>query len=133
MERGIGNIIGASTPVWEKYAGQVLFAYLFGSSAGSDCGPLSDMDIAVYFAAYGGPDRFENGLALHADLCRALKRDDIDLVVLNGASNIMLVEEIVRRGIVLRDEAPDVREDFELAALHRAIDFRTHRRAVMGL
>ncbi len=58
---------------------EVIFCYLFGSVTEGTEGPLSDLDIAVYMNPYSG-ERF---IKLHTELCRALKRSDIDLLVLN--------------------------------------------------
>ncbi len=125
------NIIKSLEPVFEQYEKRLLFAYLFGSTVRGN-GPSSDIDIAVYFTK-GTPELyFDEKLSLHADLCRALKRSDVDVVVLNNAVNIVLLDEIVRTGLVLVDRDPVARTDFELKILHQALDFRSHRLAVMG-
>jgi uncharacterized protein len=54
------------------------------------------------------------------------------VVILNHTHNLMLLDEIIRRGVVLLDQDRQVREDFELKALHRAIDFKTQRAAIVG-
>jgi predicted nucleotidyltransferase len=115
------------------YEKGVLFAYLFGSTARAESSLSSDIDIAVYLSEGSTESYFETKLALYADLCRALKRNDVDLVILNTAANLILLEDIIRSGIVLFDRARDVREDFELGVLHRSIDFKTQRLSVMGV
>ncbi len=117
---------------FEKQVDQVRFAYLFGSAARGDQTVLSDIDIAVYIAKET-TDAFDVKLSLHADLCRALKRNDVDVVVLNTATNLMLLDEIVRTGVVLYDGDPDARMDFELRLLHCSLDFKTQRLSVMGV
>ncbi len=127
------DVIKAAASVLERYGRRVRFAYLFGSVARGDSGSGSDFDLAVYFT-YGSPaELFDLQLSLCADLCRALKRNDVDIVVLNTASNLMLLDEIVRHGIVLRDSDQDGRRDFELRTLHRSLDFRSQRLLVMGV
>ncbi len=116
---------------FEKHADQVRFAYLFGSAARGNQTVLSDIDIAVYIAKETA-DAFDAKLSLHADLCRALKRNDVDVVILNTASNLILLDEVVRTGIILYDAEPGARAEFELRILHQAIDFKHHRTAVMG-
>ena len=116
---------------FEKHRDQVLFAYLFGSAARGDQTALSDVDIAVYIAKET-TDAFDARLSLHADLCRALKRNDVDVVVLNTATNLILLDEVVRTGKVLYDGAPGVRAEFELRIRHQAIDFKYQRAALMG-
>jgi predicted nucleotidyltransferase len=120
-------------PVFERYADSVVFAYLFGSSAKEEVTALSDIDIAVYFS-YGTREfHSDTKLSLYADLCRALRSNDIDLVILNTSRNIVLLDEIVRNAVVLYERDSDLREDFEVKVLHRAIDFKEQRLAVMGL
>jgi len=112
--------------------GQVVFAYLFGSQVTGDVSTLSDIDIAVYFLHC---DRLRSGefkTDLYMALSRGLGTNRLDIVVLNTASNLILLDEIVRHGVVLVDRDPDLREDFEQNVLHRAIDFKTQRRAALG-
>src|SRR3989304_3389948 len=71
--------------------------------------------------------------ALHMSPCRALNRNDVDLVVLNTVANNMLIEDIIRHGVVIYDHDIDAREDYEVTSLHQAIDFKTQRLAVMGV
>jgi uncharacterized protein len=111
---------------------QVVFAYLFGSHARGRVSCLSDIDIAVYFV---GSDRLrchELKTDLYMALSRGLGTNDIDIVVLNMAANLMLLDEIIRCGVLLVDKAPDLREEYEQKVLHRAIDFKTQRKAFLG-
>ena len=77
------------------------FAYLFGSSARGDEFPLSDIDIAVYMRSQNV--RLDDELRLHSILSRGLKSNKVDLVILNRARNIILLEEIIRHGRVVCD------------------------------
>ncbi|MBI4746683.1 MAG: nucleotidyltransferase domain-containing protein [Deltaproteobacteria bacterium] len=120
------------SPVFER-SGSILFAYLFGSVAKGEVTPLSDMDIAVYLSDVDPAAVFDVKLSLYGDICRALKRNDVDLVVLNTVANNMLLEDIIRHGVVIYDRDIDAREDFEVTSLHQAIDFKTQRLAVMGV
>ncbi len=133
MIYGIDSIKEVLFPVFEKYRDRVIFAYLFGSAARGDIGPLSDIDIAVFLSPGPGESYQEMKLSLHADLCRALKTNEVDVLVLNGATNIIILDEIVRQGRVVCDMNPELREEFELNILHGAIDFREQRFAVMGV
>lgn len=119
-------------PVFQKYGKQVLFAYLFGSVARHSSSLLSDIDIAVFLAPDAKDAYFDTKLSLYADFCRVLKRNDIDVIVLNSSTNIVLLDEIVRSGFVLFDSDRDLREQFELKVIHSAIDFKEQRLAVMG-
>jgi len=120
-------------PVIEKYKDHILFAYLFGSAARNDLRPLSDIDIAVFIGKIDEESYYDLKLAIHADICRVLKRNDIDVVILNTTTNIMLLDEIVRYGVVLIDGDRNLREEFEHKILHQAIDFKGQRRTLVGV
>jgi len=120
-------------PILEKYKDKVIFAYLFGSASQDTMQPLSDIDIAVLLSEDIRKSYFDTKLILYTDFCRVLKRNDIDIVVLNTSTNIMLLDEIIRYGLVLYDRNSDLREDFEVKVLHQAIDFKEQRLAVLGV
>lgn len=89
---------------------EVLFAYLFGSTARGDNRPASDVDIAVFI----DPDRIGANAgsyrtALLTDLLSCLGRNDVDLVLLNQAPAV-LSHRVLRDGrlILSRDEASRV-------------------------
>lgn len=119
--------------VLEQYDGELVFAYLFGSAATDSTGPLSDIDIAIYIQDDLKKSFYDLKLSVHADMCRALGRNDIDIVVLNITTNLILLDEIVRNGIVLFDKDSTAREEFELKVQHEAIDFRQQRKALMDI
>lgn len=126
-------ITEALVPVFERYQDTVIFAYLFGSAVKDKGYPRGDIDIAV-FLSHGARESYSDiKLSLYADFCRTLKGNDIDIMVLNDATNIIILDEIVRYGIVLYDMNPELREEFEIKVLHRAIDFKVQRLAVMGV
>lgn len=101
--------------------------------AKGEVSPLSDIDIAVYLDNIDPNAIFDMKLSLHADICRALKMNNVDMVILNTLNNDMLIDDIIRHGIVIYDRNTALREYFEIMAIHRAIDFKTQRLAVMGV
>jgi predicted nucleotidyltransferase len=127
------NIIDELRSIIEKYKDHIIFAYLFGSAAKNDLRPLSDIDIAIFLRKGKKGSYFDLKLTTHSDICRVLKRDDIDVVILNITTNIMLLDEIIRNGVVLFDGDKDLREEFELKILHQAIDFKEQRKALVGV
>ena len=129
----VTGIKEALAPVFEKMRGRVAVAYLFGSSANGQAGPNSDVDLAVLLQGGSSDADFELRLQLYADCCRALKRNDVDIVVLNRTRNLFLLESVVREGIVLFEEDAELREEYEVRVMHDFIDFREHRMRVMGV
>jgi hypothetical protein len=127
------HIINSLSDVFERHNKQVIFAYLFGSAAHDDMSTLSDIDIAVFLYEGNEKSYFDIKLALYADLCRNLHRNDIDVVVLNTTRNIILLDEIIRYGKVLYGRDSGLRMDFEHKVLHRAIDFKQQRFSIMGI
>lgn len=125
--------VQAAARVLASYRERILFAYLFGSRARGDATTNSDFDFAVYCTPGTPEGYFGIRLAVHADLCRALGRNDVDLLVLNTTTNLILLDEVVRHGTVLYDRDPEARMDFEVKALHRAMDFKAQRLAIMGV
>lgn len=125
------SIIKKLIPVLEASRQRIIFAYLFGSWAEGTAGPLSDIDIAIYVSE---PDHFsfQDKLRFRAECCRALLRDDIDVIVLNQLKNLILSGEIVDKGIVFYDLDPETRFDYEVKVLHEVLDFRRQRERIMG-
>lgn len=68
----------------------VVAAYLFGSQARGDPGPLSDVDLAVWLDDNPEPGtRLRRQLALSAQAASLLGTDEVELVVLNGAPPLL--------------------------------------------
>lgn len=114
-----------------SYGKRISFAYLFGSQARGEATAASDLDIAIHCADADPGSRFALKLDLNADLCRALGRNDVDILILNTAPTL-LQEEVVRYGILLYAHDPAALIEYETNIIHRAIDFKTQRLAVMG-
>jgi len=71
---------------------QVQAAYLFGSLVTGRSRPDSDVDIAVLISdKVMRRDPFQYQLQLMADLIGILKRDDVDLILLNQAPPCWLI------------------------------------------
>jgi uncharacterized protein len=103
--------------------GDVVAAYLFGSLARRQVGPLSDVDIAVLLAPELGEEAV---VERQLDLMVAL--DDLDprelqVTLLNHASPV-LVYQVVRDGILFYERSKPQRIDFEVRAMQRYFDVR---------
>jgi len=118
--------------VLAPYRDKILFAYLFGSIATGEAAHGSDVDLAIYLTDSDPQCQRALRIDLYMALSRRLKKNDIDIVILNTATNLVLLDEIIRRGIVILDFDPPLREEFETRRLHQAMDFRGMRKAVMG-
>ena len=124
--------IELATP-FSKYHKEIIAAYLFGSTVKGVTSPSSDIDIAILTRTSDKKNGAALKFRLYADLCRKLKRNDIDLVLLNLSGNLILNDEIVRYGKVLYSTDDDAREEFELNLLHRSTDFKSQRHYFMGV
>jgi len=127
------HLIAELASAFSKYHEEIVAAYLFGSTAKSVTSPSSDIDIAVLMRNSDKKNGSALKFRLYADLCRKLKRNDIDLVLLNLSGNLILNDEIVRHGKVLYTTDDEAREEFELNVLHRCADFKFQRRYAMGV
>ena len=105
----------------------IAFAYLFGSVAKGRSGPLSDIDVAVYFHPAGDArSRFDRRIKLMSKLGRALQRNEVDIVPLQDAP-LDLAFEILAYGKVIFSKADGQKADFIFETLRRYHD-EAHRR-----
>jgi len=116
---------GALAEVFERYP--VVAAYLFGSQVTGATTPLSDVDVAVILK----PDRPSPGdvqVMLISDLTKALRRNDVDVVVLNAAPALLRHRAAVH-GQLLYCTDHAARVAFEVAALRDYLDTKPLREA----
>jgi predicted nucleotidyltransferase len=108
---------------------RVVAVWGFGSRARREAGPGSDVDVAVLLEQQ--PDLVEE-LRLRSLVVEALRRDDVDLVVLNGAPPLVRHEAVAagRRLFARDDEAAD---EFEERAAREAFDTAYLRRVQQEL
>ena len=119
IEAGLARVLGA----WPAARA----AWLFGSVATGDAGPLSDVDVAVLGA---GTLTFDERAQLTVDLTRAVGRP-CDVVCVEEASPVlgMAVVDTGRRFFCRDADAADSWEDF---ALRRYLGTAELRRIVYG-
>lgn len=100
----------------------VVAAYLFGSQARGDPGPLSDVDLAVWLDDNPEPGRrLRRQLALSAQAASLLGTDEVELVVLNGAPPL-LAQRVIRDGELLAERSTMTRVRLETEAIIRYLD-----------
>jgi predicted nucleotidyltransferase len=103
---------------------EVRLAYLFGSHGRGTANPLSDVDVAVLLDRCLSPqERGQIHLRLAADLMAVLRRDDVDVVILNSAP-VLLRHRIVRDGRLLFVADEEERASFVADTLLRYLDLR---------
>jgi len=95
----------------------ILFAYIFGSYAKGEQTNNSDIDIALYLKEYS----FDYYLGIIKKLQIATNKE-VDLVVLNRAKNLFLIEDIINNSILLKDN--DKRIEYEVYKWMEIVDFK---------
>lgn len=120
------NLLPILTGTLEKRE-EILFAYLFGSYAQGLQTPTSDVDVAVFFKT---PPTFDRQLEIIHALGKALKGPEPDVLFLNEAKNLVLLDNVTREGLLLLDRDRERRLEFEVRVQHMAIDFRTQQRRI---
>lgn len=107
----------------------VRLAYLFGSQARGETGPLSDVDLAIVLdPTITDADADARRDDLNARLMQLLRRNDVDLVLADRAPPL-LRHRIVSRGVCLFAREPVEATHFAVRALHDYEDTR-HLRAI---
>lgn len=102
----------------------VIFAYLFGSYAQGRVGKLSDIDIAVFMDKNLSPKkRFDKKVKIMADISELLKKDDIDVVILNDVYPL-LEHRIIKHGVSIFSVDEKQRIEYEVSAVMRYLDFK---------
>lgn len=105
----------------------VAAAYVFGSQARGDAGPLSDVDVAVWATPGMLPrERFELRMRLMSAASKAVGGKPVDLVVLDDASPL-LRQRAWRDGQLLLDRDPVTRVRDEARALVEFLDTKPLR------
>lgn len=102
--------------------------YIFGSYAKGNNNEKSDIDIAVLLNNdYNPMDKLE----LIGELASVLRREDIDLVILNSA-NPVLRHQVIKYGKLIYMESEDVKVDFEVKVLKEYMDMEPFRKVQMA-
>lgn len=106
----------------DRTGAAVQCAWLFGSTARGEAGPLSDVDVAVLLDENVAR---ENHLDIAAALAEELERSAprIDLTVLNEAPPA-LRHRVILDGLLLLERDPRQRIDFEVRSIREALDFQ---------
>lgn len=101
----------------------IKLAYLFGSKASDQAGPLSDYDFAFYADLRDNQQLFDLKLSLQNQVARALETDKIDIVILNLTEQPEMKYSIIKNGQLFYEEEP-YRVIIEPEILNEYFDFR---------
>lgn len=126
MKKKIKNIL-------KDKSDSILFAYFFGSHAQGTASKNSDIDIAVFLKDSVYESFFDIKMDLYLNLSRTLKRNDIDLVIMNTCKNLIILNNIISHGFVIYCQDESFRLDYEQKIMHSAIDFKHQRYMAMGI
>jgi predicted nucleotidyltransferase len=111
--------------VFEKHG--VVLAYLFGSQAAGDAGPLSDVDIAVLFLdEVPKEERFDRVCLLIGELMGVFHRNDVYVVDL-GQAPPLLKNNVRVQGQIIYCVDESRRVDFEVETLRQFEDTKPLR------
>jgi len=84
-------------PVFQRHEA-IKLVYFFGSQAEGKAGDLSDFDFAFYADENDRNKLFELKLTLIDEVSRALKTDNVDIVILNLTESPELKYNIIKEG-----------------------------------
>ena len=94
----------------------------------SKTGPLSDIDIAILLVDdFPGRDYLSKQLELQTTLCRGLRTDKVDVVLLNQASPL-LAHRVLSRGRLLFSRSERERQAFFIKTIREYLDTEPLRR-----
>lgn len=111
---------------------EVVLAFLFGSVARGQVGPLSDIDVAVLLPDAPDADAcFDARLTLVGDLMQVLHTNAVDILILNQAP-LTLRYAVLRDGVLLYMRDKEAYVTFRVRTLNEYFDFqplvRMHQR-----
>jgi hypothetical protein len=110
-------------PVFEALP-HVAVAYLFGSHARGQAGPLSDVDIAILLSDQPNADvGFEARLDIIGRVMTQLQRNEVDVTILNQAP-LTVRYRVAREGQVLFCRDHDARIAFTAQTVMAYLDFQ---------
>lgn len=98
-------------------------AWLFGSVARDETGPLSDVDVAVLFdAGIDKGERFDRRASIADALERVLRAPRVDVVSMNDAS-ALLGHRVATGGVRVHDDGTEAAAEAEIGAVSRYIEY----------
>ena len=119
IERAVTSFLGSRA--------EVQAAYLFGSVVTGRARPDSDVDIAVLVSERVlRRDPFQYRLDLMTAVMGILRRDDVDLILLNQAPPL-LAHRVLSRGKLILERSAPARVAFQVQTVNRYLDSQPMR------
>ena len=103
----------------------VKLAYLFGSQASGNTGPLSDYDFAVYADTKDNKESFYLKCRLSGRIGGILNTDKVDVVMLDHSDSPVLKYNAIAEGILLYEQEP-YKVQVEPRILNEYFDYTEH-------
>jgi uncharacterized protein len=117
------ELIARLTPVLTAKA-EIIFAYLFGSTAKGTAGRKSDVDLAVFLDPAVTIDEEGYGyLSVLTEELSALLGTRVDVVILNTAKTV-LKYQVLKSGILLFTKSNETRRTFHERTIREYLDFK---------
>jgi len=107
----------------ERSGSDIDCAYLFGSAARGDGGPMSDLDVALLFAESTPAGRRFDLAAAVGEEAERLTKTPVDIVILNDAPPA-LRHRVIRDGLLLFVNDEQSRVAFESRSIAEFLDFQ---------
>ena len=106
---------------------EILLAYIFGSVARREVGPLSDIDFAVYFDESLQKSLMDEIYLESVNKLTEILGDEVDLVNMNKA-NILLKFNIIKSGEVIFQKSQDDKIRIESDIIQKNLDTKYYRK-----
>jgi uncharacterized protein len=101
---------------------EIQAVYIFGSVASGRTRPGSDVDIAVLLNPQSSRlGSLDYRLKLAAEMSSAIRRSDVDLIVLNDAPPV-LAHQVLSKGRLVFQRSPSVRVRFQIHTVNLYLD-----------
>ena len=100
----------------------IIGVYLFGSHAIGKANSRSDIDIAVLLDKSDCDSAFDLSLRYSTDLMKALKSDEVDVIVLNDAGTLLKFQ-VLKYGVPILINDKNKWDKFKLSVQMEYLDF----------
>jgi len=103
---------------------KIVFAYIFGSFVSEK--KFSDIDIGIFIANKKGINTLNFELRMENEI-NSIVRFPVDVRIINDAP-ISFVYHVIKEGILIKDDAPSLRADFEGMIFKKYLDLAFFRK-----